>query len=401
MSKQNNIPKLRFPKFREIWKQKVISNLGEIVGGGTPSTTNTEYWDGNIDWYTPTEIGEKKYISNSKRKITTLGLNNSSAKLLPIGTILLTSRASIGSIGILQKIGCTNQGFQSIIVNEKNDCDFVYYMMICLKKELLKRASGSTFLEISADALRNIEVILPDQDEQCKIGSFLSVVDNRIESLEKMLHLQKKYKQGIMQRIFNQTIRFKDENGNQFPDWQNVKIANIGNIVTGSTPSKSEKNFWGGDIIWVTAQDFKSKYISSSVLKLTEQGKNKSRIIPINSILVTCIASIGLNGITKVECATNQQINAVICNKNYYYEFVYYAIEFNNQKLKRLAGQTAVPIISKSIFENFYFSVPQSRVEQKKIADFLSGLDAKIEATQKQMDIARQWKKGLLQQMFV
>lgn len=183
-------------------------------------------------------------------------------------------------------------------------------------------------------------------------------------------------------------------------EWMDITIESVGDVVTGGTPSKEKDEYWGGDFVWVTAQDIKEKYIYDSVLKLTKKGKGKSRVIPQNSVLVTCIASIGLNGINKVECATNQQINSIVCNSLNYYEFVYYAISKNNTRLKNMAGQTAVPIISKSIFEKFTIQKPQKPEEQQKIASCLSSLDEVIAAHSQKLELLKDHKKGLMQNLF-
>ncbi len=183
-------------------------------------------------------------------------------------------------------------------------------------------------------------------------------------------------------------------------EWEEKTIDSIGNVITGGTPSKEENQYWGGDFVWVTAQDFKKKYISDSVLKLTKKGMEKSRVIQKDSILVTCIASIGLNAINKVECATNQQINSIVCYSNNYFEFVYYAISRNINRLKNLAGQTAVPIISKSTFEKFSIQSPKSYSEQQKIADCLSSLDEVIAAYTDKLESLKHYKKGLMQNLF-
>jgi type I restriction enzyme, S subunit len=182
--------------------------------------------------------------------------------------------------------------------------------------------------------------------------------------------------------------------------WLECSIDSIGDVVTGGTPSKEDKEYWGGEFVWITAQDLQEKYIFNSVLKLTQKGKDNSRVIPENSVLVTCIASIGLNGINKVECSTNQQINSIICNSKNNYEFVYYAVSYNNSRLKNLAGQTAVPIINKSVFEKFKIQIPQIPQEQQKIADCLSSIDFYINAQNHKLEALKVHKKGLMQQLF-
>lgn len=181
--------------------------------------------------------------------------------------------------------------------------------------------------------------------------------------------------------------------------WNYISIDSIGGVVTGSTPSKEESDYWGGEFVWVTAQDFKGKYIYNSVLKLSDKGKEKCRVIPKDSVLVTCIASIGLNGINKVECVTNQQINSIICKPSNYYEFIYYAIDRNINRLKNLAGQTAVPIISKKVFEKFIIQKPKLK-EQQKIAACLSSLDEVIAAHSQRLEALKDHKKGLMQNLF-
>ncbi|WP_231624442.1 restriction endonuclease subunit S [Helicobacter pylori] len=135
------------------WQKIRLGDIAEIIGGGTPSTQITSFWNGSINWFTPTEIGITKYVYKSQRTITPLGLKKSSAKLLPIGTILLTSRASIGDCAILKVVATTNQGFQSLIPLEKINNEFLYYLMLTLKNKLLKLASGSTFLEVSPNKI--------------------------------------------------------------------------------------------------------------------------------------------------------------------------------------------------------------------------------------------------------
>ena len=164
------------------WEQRKLGELAEIVGGGTPSTSVNSYWDGDIDWYAPAEIGEQIYLESSQRKITEEGLNKSSAKILPIGTVLFTSRAGIGKTAILQKEGCTNQGFQSIVPNkEKLDSYFIFTRSEELKRYGETVGAGSTFVEVSGKQMANMELMMPKtMPEQQQIGEFFTNLDNLI-----------------------------------------------------------------------------------------------------------------------------------------------------------------------------------------------------------------------------
>lgn len=163
------------------WEQRKVSEVAEVVGGGTPSTSNPEYWDGDINWYAPAEIGEQIYVESSERKITKLGLEKSSAKILPAHkTVLFTSRAGIGNTAILQAPAATNQGFQSMVLHDDINPYFVYSMTDMIKAKAERVASGSTFAEISGKMLGNLEFMFPSKPEQDKIGGYFESLDNLI-----------------------------------------------------------------------------------------------------------------------------------------------------------------------------------------------------------------------------
>lgn len=164
-----------------VWEQRKLGDVATIVGGGTPSTNNDAYWDGDIDWYSPAELGERVYADRSVRRITQAGYDSCSATLLPAGkTILFTSRAGIGNTAILRRSACTNQGFQSLVVNDDTDVYFVYSMTDRIKKFAEQKASGSTFLEISGKGLAAGEFAFPSKDEQTAIGSMFKQLDHLI-----------------------------------------------------------------------------------------------------------------------------------------------------------------------------------------------------------------------------
>ncbi len=166
---------------------KRLNNIAKIVSGGTPETEKNEYWNGDILWFTPSEVGHTKFVDNSERKITQLGLEKSNAKLLPIGTILLSTRATVGEVSISTKECTTNQGFQSVIVNKTNNLNFIYYLLQTLKRHFIKYACGSTFLEISNKEVAKTKIYIPSYIEQTKIGGFLSLIDERIDTQSKII----------------------------------------------------------------------------------------------------------------------------------------------------------------------------------------------------------------------
>ena len=197
-----NVPHLRFPEFSGEWETKSINDLADVIGGGTPDTTVKSYWDGEIQWFTPSEIGKNKYVDSSLRTITEVGLNNSSAKLLPPNTILLSSRATIGECSLSLRECATNQGFQCL-VSKKCNVDFLYYLIQTKKKDLIRKSCGSTFLEISANEVRKIQVSVPSDVEQQKIAELLSLIDERIATQNKIIEDLKKLKSAIRKKMFS------------------------------------------------------------------------------------------------------------------------------------------------------------------------------------------------------
>ena len=200
---RRQVPQVRFPEFKGEWKYCKLRDIAEIVGGGTPNTKVKKYWDGDIDWYTPTEIKGKRYVNNSTKKITRNGLEKSSAKLLPGGrTILFTSRASVGDMAILRHSGATNQGFQSLVLRDGYDPYFVYASGIKIKRFAVRNAAGSTFPEISAKQLGNMDYQVPTYEEQQSIGGLMRKIDDLITAHQNKLNHFEKLKKGLLQQMF-------------------------------------------------------------------------------------------------------------------------------------------------------------------------------------------------------
>ncbi|PQJ89302.1 restriction endonuclease subunit S [Aliivibrio sifiae] len=199
--------------FEGEWEEFRLAELGNIVSGGTPSTSSSEYWNGNIDWVTPTDITKlrTRIIDNSARKITALGLSTSSAKLVPTGSLLVCTRATIGAMAISQHQMCTNQGFKNLIPNKKTNIDFLYYLVSYGKHKLISKASGSTFLELSKKDFEHIRFEIPKVNEQQKIASVLIAADKEIELLNAKLAHFKQEKKALMQQLLTGKRRVQVE----------------------------------------------------------------------------------------------------------------------------------------------------------------------------------------------
>ena len=187
----SKVPTLRFNQYHEKWTQCNLSDIANVVGGGTPDTADATLWNGDIQWFTPTEVGVSKYVSKSIRTISQQGLKKSSAKVLPKGSTLLSSRATVGECSIAQNDCTTNQGFQSLIPKDGVNNEFLYYLAQTKKRHFIKYASGSTFLEISNSEIKKTKCAVPSIEEQTKIADFLSTIDKKLKVQNKIIKHRK------------------------------------------------------------------------------------------------------------------------------------------------------------------------------------------------------------------
>ena len=241
MTKKSDAPAIRFKGFSDAWEQRKLGDIADIVGGGTPSTGNQSYWDGDIDWYAPAEIADQIYANLSQKKITSLGYENSSAKMLPPGTVLFTSRAGIGKTAILTRKGCTNQGFQSIVPHRGElDSYFIFSRTGELKRYGELVGAGSTFVEVSGKQMAVMELMMPPtMREQQTIGGFFQQLDNLITLHQRKCVFLFGFFQAFISMIFTaSTFSWEQRKVQDVADrFDNLRIPVAANLrVHGTTP---------------------------------------------------------------------------------------------------------------------------------------------------------------------
>ena len=273
-----------------------MGELAEIVGGGTPSTSVNSYWDGDIDWYAPAEIGEQIYLESSQRKITEEGLNKSSAKILPIGTVLFTSRAGIGKTAILLKEGCTNQGFQSIVPNKvKLDSYFIFTRSEELKRYGETVGAGSTFVEVSGKQMANMELMMPKTMlEQQQIGEYFANLDHLITLHQRKYDKLTKVKKSMLEKMFPKNgtnvpeIRFKG-----FTDaWEQRKFGDVGSVAMCKRIFKGQTSD-NGEVPFYKIGTFGGKPDAFISRELFNEYKTKYPYPNKGDILISASGSIG------------------------------------------------------------------------------------------------------------
>ena len=255
--------------------------------------------------------------------------------------------------------------------------------------QLLPYIAGSKVSSVNRTSIARTFISYPtDLPAQRRIAAILSSADKVIDSTRRLIEKYKKMKQGMMEDLL------KPKEG-----WKMVKLGEVGEIITGSTPPTTKLEYWNGEYNFYSPADFDDHiYCCKTERTVTKAGVNTGRSIPANSIMVACIASIGKIALSKSEGITNQQINTIVPNEEYDCVFLYYLLLLNATAIKNKAAQTTIPIINKEDFSSLVFVVPDLP-EQCRIAAILSGIDAKIVAEEKVLEKYEKVKKGLMERL--
>ena len=408
MSEVVNIPQLRFPEFNGGWKESRIGKIyKDLRTGSTPSRAVKSYFKGDNPWITS---GELKYnrISTTFEQISDEAIKDTNLVLYQPGTLFiaitgLEAPGTRGKCAINAVPSTTNQSCLAFRKVDSVDTIYMFYWYLKYGKPLyFKYAQGTKQQSFNNKIVEKFQIFLPNKPEQQKIAAFLSAVDNKIEQLSKKQELLGEYKKGSMQQIFSQAIRFKADDGSDFPDWEEKKLGDVAEIVGGGTPPTAVEKYWNGNIQWFTPTEIKSKFIVNSKRTITQVGLDTSsaKLLPKGTLLFSSRATVGEVGIAVQECTTNQGFQSFIVNKNNEPEFLYNWIIKNKKEFIRRASGSTFLEIGKSEIKKIKLHIP-ALPEQTKIANFLSSIDSKIEQVGKQLDESKQFKKALLQQMFI
>ncbi|MGY3707378.1 restriction endonuclease subunit S [Lactococcus lactis] len=398
MKERLKAPELRFPGFTDDWEERKLGELSNIVGGGTPSTSNPEYWDGDIDWYAPAEIGEQSYVSKSKKTITELGLKKSSARILPVGTVLFTSRAGIGNTAILAKEATTNQGFQSIVPDQnKLDSYFIFSRTNELKRYGEVTGAGSTFVEVSGKQMSKMSIMVPELSEQRKIGLFFKQLDDTIVLHQRKLDLLKEQKKGYLQKMF-------PKNGSKIPelrftgfadDWEERKLGEVATFLNGRAYKQDELldsgkykvlrvgNFYTNDSWYYSNMELGDKYY-------VDKG----------DLVYTWSATFGPHIWSGEKVIYHYHIWKVELSKFLDRNFTLQLLEADKARLLSSTNGSTMIHVTKGDMESKIVSIPNID-EQKQIGSFFKQLDNTITLHQRKLDLLKEQKKGFLQKMFI
>lgn len=394
------------------WTETTLGNLGEISGGGTPSTQVASYWDGGISWLVPNEVTKNRslFITRTERTITTAGLASSAAKLLPAGTVLMTSRATIGLVTINTVPMATNQGFINVVCNLRIVANEFFAFWIQQHRSVFEdRANGVTFKEISKANFRTIPITLPPLAEQRAIAHALRTVRSAGEARRREIALERERKASLMHHLFTHGTRnepTRDTALGSLPEsWRVVPLGSLVQMVSGGTPSKDRPDWWQGTVPWVSPKDMKQPRLADVADHITEEAaRNGSRIVPTGTVFIVVRGMILVKdvpiAITEAPMAFNQDMKAILPSESLAGDYLLYVLQHLKRELNRLTGTSAhgTRRIGTSSLETLMLPFPNLD-EQHMIGETLRACDAKIAALEREAALHDELFRAMLEEL--
>jgi type I restriction enzyme, S subunit len=399
MNKQKE-PKLRFPGFTDQWQEKRLGDVAEI----NPKTQKLpdEFIYIDLESVESGKLLKENVITSDNAPSRAQRVLRKDDILFQMVRPYQRNNLYFDLKDEIKKY-VASTGYAQL--RPKDQPKFIYHYMHTNRfvNEVLDKCTGTSYPAINSSDLGAIKVAYPTHTEQKRIAEFLSDIDTKIEKLTLKKELTEQYKKGAMQKIFSQKIRFKDEKGKNYPDWEEKRLGEVCNNFI--VPMRDKPKDLTGSIPWCRIEDFEGKYLYRSK---SNQGVNSEtikemnlKVYPVNTLLVSCSANLGFCAITKRELVTNQTfIGLVADDEKANIEYLYYTMILSSLRLNVLSSGTTITYLSRNEFENFMLDFPCLE-EQKKISDFLIDLDTKIQHIDKELVTLKEFKKGLLQGMFV
>ena len=356
----------------------VLSDLVDVIGGGTPKTTEESYWNGSIPWLSVKDFcGDKKYVYNTEKSITVEGLNNSSTKLLHKDNIIISARGTVGELAMIPYDMAFNQSCFGLIPKGNNDPHFVYYLLKDKVRSLKSKTQGSVFDTITKATFDRIECADYSEEDQRRIASILSSLDRKIELNNKINADLEEMAQAIFKNWFVDFEPFKDgkfvdsELGMIPEGWKVGTLGDFCKCLLGGTPSRSKEEYWNGDVNWINSGEINKFRILEASEKITELGLSKSatKLLPKKTtVLAITGATLGQVSLLEIDTCANQSVIGVLENTEIPYEYIYPFIKDRIEMLIQHQTGGAQQHINKDNVESLIFLLPAKNVLENYIS---------------------------------
>ena len=339
------------------WVERNVEEVANVFGGGTPSTKDEANFNGEIPWITPKDLSGYpfRYISRGERNISKKGLNCSNAKLLPVGTVLLTTRAPVGYVAIAANPVTTNQGFHSLVPHNGYSSEFIYYLLKANAEYLKSNASGTTFGELSGSTLKRLKFVFPSIPEQRAIADVLGSLDDKIELNRRMNATLESMARAVFKAWFVENEEAKG--------WKVGSILEFAELLSGGTPSTQVAEYWNGDIKWVSAKDVgnaQGTFVLDTERKITHAGVEHSstKILPELTTIVTARGTVGSYCILDESMAINQTNYGLKAKEKDADYFVFFSLANLVVQLRQAAYGTIFETVTTRTFETSEVVIP-------------------------------------------
>ncbi len=406
-TQRKNVPELRFPGFEGEWEEKKLGEIFQIISGSTPLKSNKKFYEnGNINWVKTTDLNNSK-VTHSKEKITEYAMNSLKLKLVPKNSVLIAMYGGfnqIGRTGLLKIDATINQAISALLMNHETNPEFIQaYLNYQVKGWKRYAASSRKDPNITKKDIEQFKVPYVSINEQQKIGEFFSKLDRQIELEEQKLELLQQQKKGYMQKIFSQELRFKDENGEDYPEWEETKLQQIIEVKDGTheSPKPTDNGY-----LLVTSKNLKNNKLdlseSYSISKEDYESINKRSKVEKGDILFGMIGTIGNPILLEDEgfAIKNVALLKTSCLQEKYYILNFLkSIAIAKQFYKTNAGGTQ-KFISLGVIRDLKIDF-QSLEESTKIGILFNKLDELIKNQSIKIVLLRRRKKALLKSMFI
>jgi len=401
------------------WRVTQLKNIATTVNGATPESGKQEYWDGDVAWYTPTDIDNEVALElgSPRRYISQAGFDSCAVKLSPPGSVILSTRAPIGSVGITTIASTINQGCRTLIPDQCVPTSFLASILIAARGEMRLRGNGTTFQELSTDALRSLRVPMPPREESNSIACTIDRETNRIDSLiskkTRFVELLKEKRQALITHAVTKgldpKVKMRDSGvewiGEVPEHWSVSRLGHFASVENGTTPATGNELFWeNGTIPWLGSGEVNQQVVTQPTKTITELALQQCslRLLPVNTLIIGMVGqgkTRGLAAILKIAATINQNLAAICTGSKLKPDFLLFVFQAAYEWIREAGRGSNQAAMNCEIIAEFRFGIPDIQ-EQGDIVSMLSTMSERIDLltrkTQHSIDLLKERRSAFI-----